>query len=102
MTGASGAGGLSNFSSGSFGSGLGGSVWLEATAISERRMTELSKPGRSIPKQYTPIGVENNEHGELDPSRWSRVSLQLISLPIACAEANWRLRRMYAPFGQCF
>jgi len=77
VTGASGAGGLSNFSSGSFGSDLGGSVWLEPTATSERRITELSKPGRSIPNYYKPIGAENNERGQRHSSTLVE-SLQLI------------------------
>jgi hypothetical protein len=55
VIGASAAGWLSYFSSGSFGSGLGGSVWLEVAVTSEKRMTALSKPNRFIPRQYNPI-----------------------------------------------
>jgi hypothetical protein len=44
-----GAGGLSYFSSGPVGSDLGGSVWLEATAVSKKEITELSETSRSMP-----------------------------------------------------
>jgi hypothetical protein len=44
-----GAGGLSYFSSGPFGSDLGGSVWLEATAVSKKEIAELSETSRSMP-----------------------------------------------------
>jgi hypothetical protein len=46
------AGGLSYFSSGSLGSSLGFSVWLEAAAISRKKMREPNKPDRSIPADY--------------------------------------------------
>jgi len=47
------AGGLSYLSSGSVGSGLGETIWLEAAVISSTEMTELSRPARNIPKDNT-------------------------------------------------
>jgi hypothetical protein len=50
-----GAGGLSYFSSGPGGSRLGGSVWLEATAVSRKKTTDLSETGRSMPDLIIPL-----------------------------------------------